>query len=246
MTNDEKLMSVSGLCARYGLIPAITDIDLSIAAGEAVAVLGSNGAGKSTLARTISGLIPSTGGSVIFDGEEVANQPPDSIRRKGICYLPEGRGIFPSLTVMENLRMAARLLPRSARSDGLTKAKEMFPILGDRADQQAGSLSGGEQQMLSLARVVVAPTRVIIADELTLGLAPKIVDSVFESLSAVREQGIAIILIEQFVHRALAFADRCVVMHRGRVGWSGAAVDARDEVLQRYLGESPDAAVVRT
>jgi branched-chain amino acid transport system ATP-binding protein len=241
MTSPKPILSLTGLGASYGLIPALDDVSLAVGESEAIAVLGSNGAGKSTLSRTIAGLVPATRGSVVLDGEDITNCSPDVVRRRGVCLLPEGRGIFPSLTVMENLRMGARLVPRAERPQRLHRAVEMFPILGKRSSQLAGSLSGGEQQMLSLARVVVAPTRLIIADELSLGLAPKVVDSVFENLQKIRDQGIAIILIEQFVLRALAFSDRCVVLHRGRVGWAGAASDAHEEVLQRYLGQGREA-----
>jgi branched-chain amino acid transport system ATP-binding protein len=230
------MLSVRNLYVAYGVVPAVVDLDLEVGQGQAVALLGANGAGKSTTARAISGLVRPRKGQVTFDGVDTTRQSPEALRRHGICYLPEGRGIFAGLTVQENLRMAASSLPRAARGARISHAEDKFPILGQRRHQRAGSLSGGEQQMLSLARVTVHPPKLIIADEPSLGLAPKLVDAVFETLETFRRDGISILLIEQFIHRSLSFADFCVLLHRGRLGWSGRPAEAHAEVLSRYLG----------
>jgi branched-chain amino acid transport system ATP-binding protein len=204
-------------------------------------VLGANGAGKSTLARTVSGLVPAAGGRVLFDGVAINGWPIHRIRKLGLAYIPEGRGIFPGLSVIDNLRMAVGQENRSERAAAIDRSIELFPVLGERRIQRAGSLSGGEQQMLALAGTLAVPPRLIIADEMSLGLAPMVAEAVFQSLDAARQSGITIVLIEQFVHRALSLADHCVILRRGRVGWSGPAHEARQEVLDRYLGEAEQA-----
>jgi branched-chain amino acid transport system ATP-binding protein len=201
-------------------------------------VLGANGAGKSTLARTVSGLVRPSSGRVVFDGHDITGLPAHRIRKLGLTYIPEGRGIFPGLSVIDNLKMAVAQERRHDRPAAIERAVERFPVLGDRMTQRAGSLSGGEQQMLALARALAVSPKLVIADELSLGLAPLVTESVFEGLEAARRQGITIVLTEQFVHRALAMADGCVILTRGNVGWSGAAADAGQEVIDRYLGEA--------
>jgi branched-chain amino acid transport system ATP-binding protein len=234
----EPLLTVDGVCFAYGKVPAIAGLDLTLEAGSAVAVLGPNGAGKSTTARLIAGLLHPDSGQIRVDGQDVSRLDAAGVRRLGVCYLPEGRGVFPGLSVRDNLRLAARLVPRSQRAAAIEQGIAFFPTLGQRSKQQAASLSGGEQQMLALARVAVCPPRLIVADELSLGLAPKMVDTVFDSLERFKAQGVAVVLIEQYVHRALAFAGSCVVLSRGRIGWSGSPEDAGDEVLARYLGQA--------
>jgi branched-chain amino acid transport system ATP-binding protein len=204
-----------------------------------VALLGPNGAGKSTLGRALSGLIPITSGHVTFEGEEISAWPAHRRRRAGLAYIPEGRGIFPGLSVIDNLRMAVRQVgSRAERDAALDRAITLFPVLGERRMQRAGSLSGGEQQMLALGRALAVDPKVIIADEMSLGLAPLIVDAVFDGLERARQAGITVLLIEQFIHRALALADQCVILSRGEVSWTGLASDAGEEVLDRYLGEA--------
>jgi branched-chain amino acid transport system ATP-binding protein len=234
----EPLLDVRHLEVSYGSGVALSGVSLSVLPGEAVAVLGANGAGKSTLARACCGLVPSRAGRINWDGKDVTNWSADRRRRAGIMYLPEGRGIFPDLTVYENMCIAACLLrSRSARQEAIDRAAVMFPVLGQRAKQLAGSLSGGEQQMLSLARATVVVPRLIIADELSLGLAPLIVDQVLEYLARIRsEEGVAVVLIEQFVHRALAFADRCVILRRGTVSWTGKSTEGAGEAMSAYIG----------
>jgi branched-chain amino acid transport system ATP-binding protein len=201
-----------------------------------MALLGSNGAGKSTLARAISGLVPTKSGIISFAGREIQGMSAYKIRRMGLTYIPEGRGIFPGLSVNENLRMAVGQEKRVERQAAIDRAIEMFPVLGERRSQQAGSLSGGEQQMLALARALAVPPRLIIADEMSLGLAPIVTEAVFKSLDEARKSGITILLIEQFVERALRLADHCAILTRGEVGWSGPVDKAEHEVLERYLG----------
>ena len=241
--SDNSGLVVEGLEVRYGPSHALFGVSFEVRTGSAMAVLGPNGAGKSTLGRAVSGLVPAARGHVRFNGEEITRWAPHRIRRSGLTYIPEGRGIFPGLSVIDNLRMSTRQLGgRAERQAGIDRAVEMFPILGSRQGQRAASLSGGEQQMLAMARALVVDPQIIIADEMSLGLAPLMVDQVFESLQKARDAGITIILIEQFIHRALAFADTCVILSRGLVGWNGSAKDAGQEVLDRYLGEAASAA----
>jgi branched-chain amino acid transport system ATP-binding protein len=232
------LLSVSGLCLRYADATALDGVSFSVAPQSVTALLGSNGAGKSSVARAVSGLVRPQSGLIRFDGEDITGAPADRIRQLGIAYLPEGRGVFRSLTVEENLRVALSGVPKGERAESIDSAIELFPVLGQRRRQIAGTLSGGEQQMLSLARVLTRRPRLLIADEISLGLAPLIVEEVFAGLSRVIELGVSVILIEQFVHRALAIADRCYVLRRGRVVWSGDATEAGADLVEHYLGGS--------
>jgi branched-chain amino acid transport system ATP-binding protein len=243
VTASQPLLSVKDLRVRYGPALALDNVSIEISAGQALAVLGPNGAGKSTLARAVSGLVPGQAGTVHFDGADVTRAPAHQIRRLGLVYLPEGRGIFPALTVVENLRIAATLLPRDDRKAAISRGLEIFPSLAARRTMKAGMLSGGEQQMLSLCRAFILRPKLIIADEMSLGLAPKLVDLVFESLATLRKDDVTIVLVEQFVHRALEFADHAVLLSRGRVAWQGPTSRAKHEVLARYLGETAAATV---
>jgi branched-chain amino acid transport system ATP-binding protein len=234
----EPLLAVEDLDVRYGPSQALFGVSFEVGPGSVIAVLGANGAGKSTLARSVSGLVPAAAGKVVFDGRAITGRPTHRIRKLGLTYIPEGRGIFPGLSVIDNLRMAVGQEKRGDRAGAIEAAIDLFPVLGLRRMQRAGSLSGGEQQMLALARALAVPPRLIIADEMSLGLAPLVAEQVFQSLETARQTGITIVLIEQFVHRALALADSCVILTRGRVGWSGPASEARQEVLDRYLGEA--------
>ncbi|ODU30365.1 MAG: ABC transporter ATP-binding protein [Pseudonocardia sp. SCN 73-27] len=212
-------------------------LDLAARGGSALAVLGPNGAGKSTLGRAVAGLVPVCSGRVWFDGQDITGWAAHRVRRAGLAYIPEGRGIFPGLSVLDNLRMAVRQLPsKKARETAIDAAYGLFPVLEQRRDQRAGSLSGGEQQMLALGRVLVVGPKLIVADEMSLGLAPLMVNAVFDGLATAREDGVTVVLIEQFVHRALAFADDCAVISRGQVTWSGPAAEAGPQVLEQYLG----------
>jgi branched-chain amino acid transport system ATP-binding protein len=239
VSSSEFLLRAENLDVRYSASRALFDVSIDIPKASVLAVLGPNGAGKSTFARAISGLVPLTSGRVEFDGQDISKMPAHRRHLAGLTYIPEGRGIFPGLSVIDNLRMAVRQAgSRVQREEAIGRAVEMFPILGRRSQQRAGSLSGGEQQMLSLGRALAVEPKLLIADEMSLGLAPIVVDGVFESLERARKAGISVLLIEQFIHRALAMADNCVILSRGRVGWSGRAADAGPEVLDRYLGEA--------
>jgi branched-chain amino acid transport system ATP-binding protein len=239
---SDALLSVDNLAVRYGSVQALFDVSIAVPAGSVVAVLGANGAGKSTLARAASGLVPSFGGRITFDGQDITKAKPHEIRRAGLVHIPEGRGIFPGLSVQENLRMGVRRVGTpDERRNAVANAYEMFPRLADRRTQRAGTLSGGEQQMLALARALAVPPKLIIADEMSLGLAPLVVDFVFESIERAANDGVTIVLIEQFIHRALGLASQCVILKQGAVAWTGPADNARQEVLDRYLGESADA-----
>jgi branched-chain amino acid transport system ATP-binding protein len=240
----EPLLSVRDIDVHYGPSQALFGVSVDVAPGTVLAVLGPNGAGKSTLARAVSGLVPPSSGRIWFDGQDITGASPHRVRRLGLTYVPEGRGIFPGLSVTENLRMAVAQEPRQERATAIERAIEKFPVLGKRSGQRAGSLSGGEQQMLALARALAVSPRLVIADELSLGLAPLVTESVFQSLEEARRSGITIVLSEQFVHRALSMADNCVILSRGRVGWSGPASEAGREVLERYLGEGETATPV--
>jgi branched-chain amino acid transport system ATP-binding protein len=236
---EDLILQAKDLDVRYGPFRALFGVSLDMPKGGMVALLGPNGAGKSTLGRALSGLIPVTSGHIVLEGVDVTKWAPHRRRQAGIAYIPEGRGIFPGLSVLDNLKMAVRQAGgRSERDAAIDRAIELFPVLGSRRLQRAGSLSGGEQQMLALARALAVDPKVVIADEMSLGLAPLVVDTVFEGLVRARSTGITVLLIEQFIHRALELADRCMILSRGHVGWAGAAADAGPEVLDRYLGEA--------
>jgi branched-chain amino acid transport system ATP-binding protein len=233
------LLTVKDLDVRYGEARALFGVDLDVAAGHTLAVLGPNGAGKSSLAAAIAGRVRPFAGSVQLDGLDVTGRPAHQMSRLGIAYVPEERAIFPHLTVGENLRVRIRYaIPRAERAAALERALTMFPVLAERRRQAAGTLSGGEQQMLSLARVLAAPPRLLIADEMSLGLAPILVELVFTSLERAADEGVAILLVEQYVTRALDLADEAVILRRGQLAWRGPAKDAHAELAAGYLGDA--------
>lgn len=239
MTTESSLLRVEHLAVRYGSSRALEDVSLNVAPGSSLAIVGANGAGKSSLARALCGLIKPASGNVTFEGDEIAGLPAYRIRRRGLAYLPEGRGVFPTLSVHDNVRMAARWLDgKKLRREAIERAFHFFPILSERRLQRASTLSGGEQQMLALACELATLPKLVIADELSLGLAPMVVDSVFGHLQRVRESGVAVILIEQFIDRALAFADEVMILRSGTVAWSGKTRDiSQNEIVARYLGD---------
>lgn len=231
------LLEVRGLEVAYGDAKCLFGVDFSLNEGKALAVLGPNGAGKSSLAGAIAGLVKPKAGSVHFDGEDITGLAPYKIRRRGIAFVPEGRGIFPNLSVLDNLRVLLRAeVPRAERGEALDRVYAYFPVLAERRNQAAGTLSGGEQQMLTLSRVLAKAPRLLIADEMSLGLAPKLVDNVFEALDQARADHVTIVLIEQYVERALDFADDAIVLQRGKVGWRGPASEGAAAVIETYLG----------
>jgi branched-chain amino acid transport system ATP-binding protein len=232
------LLEISELSVNYADASALHEVSFAVRPRSVTALLGANGAGKSSLARAVSGLVKAQSGRIRFDGADITGAPADQIRALGVAYLPEGRGIFRSLTVEENLKVALQGMPKAERPVAIERSVALFPVLGQRRRQTAGTLSGGEQQMLSLARVLTRQPRLLIADEISLGLAPLIVEEVFAGLERVIELGVSVILIEQFVHRALAIADDCHVLRRGRLVWSGEASEAGADLVEHYLGGS--------
>jgi branched-chain amino acid transport system ATP-binding protein len=236
----DAVLRVEELEVRYGDGIALKGVSFEVKAGSATAILGPNGAGKSTLARAIAGLVPASAGRVWFKDKDVTLEAPYRIRRMGLAYLPEERGIFPSLTVSENLRLAVRLLPRNEKQLGVDKAYDAFPVLKERGSQRAGTLSGGEQQMLALGRIISVQPDLVVADEVSFGLAPRLVDEVFRGLERIRNSGVAVVLIEQFVDRALQFSDQCLILRSGSPSWVGEVSSIGKDVLTHYLGRAED------
>ena len=228
------LLELEDVSAAYGPFRALFGVSLQVRPGSVVAVLGSNGAGKTTVARVCSGLVRATTGTVRFDGIDITKQKPYRLARLGIAHAPEGRSVFASLTVEENLTLSLRReLGKSGLNAGLDRAYEMFPRLGERRRQIAGTLSGGEQRMLALARVMVNPPKLLICDELSLGLAPIIVDEVYRTLATIRDAGATLLIIEQLVKHALGIADDVIVLTKGTVSYSGPAAEV--DQLMEYL-----------
>jgi branched-chain amino acid transport system ATP-binding protein len=237
------LLEVRGLSARYGAVAALRDVSLDVRAGELVALIGANGAGKSTLLRTIAGLMPPTAGRVALEGRDVTGQPPEAILRSGIALVPERRRVFADLTVLDNLELGGYALPRGRdfrrRLDaGVDDAYRLFPVLHRRRAQLAGTLSGGEQQMLAIGRALMSRPRLLLCDEPSLGLAPLIVQEIMRLLAALREAGTTILLVEQNARMALRAADRAYVLETGSVVLSGVGADLldNDELKAAYLG----------
>ena len=215
--------------AGYGPFRALFGVSLAVGPGEAVALVGANGAGKTTLARVASGLLAPSAGTVLVDGAEVGRGGPSAWRfvRAGAAHAPEGRSVFATLSVEENLALSfQRAFGRAGLAGALDRAYELFPRLGERRRQVAGTLSGGEQRMLSLARVLVESPRLLIADELSLGLAPMVVDQVFETLGRISDAGTALLIVEQQVGHALRLCDRAAVLEHGLITWQGPSNEA--------------------
>ena len=231
-----KLLTVSGLNTYYGDFQALYGIDFEAGDGEAVAVIGANGAGKSTLLNTIAGNLASSGNCIRFAGEAICGLRPWQIVARGIALVPEGRRLFPSLTVEENILMGA--CSRARRdAHSLDEIYAIFPQLRSKARQGALSLSGGEQQMVAIGRALISKPQLLMCDELSLGLAPKIVSEIYETLGVIRRQGVTLILVEQNVRQAMAFADRVYCLQEGRVSLEGASSQLQpDEVSRAYFG----------
>ncbi|HWK44178.1 MAG TPA: ABC transporter ATP-binding protein [Stellaceae bacterium] len=234
----EPLLQVTGLAAGYGALTVLHGIDLAVKQGEIVAVLGANGVGKSTLNNTLSGLIRPTAGSIRFDGEEIAGAPSERIVALGLTQVPEGRRIFPNLTVLENLELGSYRRGRPHRARNVERVLALFPRLGERLGQAAGTMSGGEQQMLAIGRGLMAEPRLMVLDEPSLGLSPLLVEEMFALIGAINRDGMAVILVEQNVVQSLAIAGRAYVLEHGMVAMAGPAADlAADPQLRRtYLG----------
>ena len=234
-------LTLRGVEAGYGATRALTDVSLEVRPGELVALIGGNGAGKTTLLKTIAGVLRPRAGSIRLDDEEIGGRPPWWLAHRGITLVPEGRGIFGDQTVRDNLALGA--LAASARAtggadDSTERALEIFPVLRARLDEPAGRLSGGQQQMLALARGLMARPRVLLLDEPSLGLAPLLVREIFAALARLRAEGLTILLVEQMAAQALALADRAYVLASGRITVTGTAAEVRADpgVIQAYLG----------
>jgi branched-chain amino acid transport system ATP-binding protein len=232
------LLDLQGICSGYGQARVLKGIDLAIPEGQAVAILGANGAGKTTLARTIGGAITPTSGVLRIDGKDVSGRSPHRIAELGIAHCMEGRRIFPTLTVQENLLIAARNADASAAGDRLDAVYDLFPVLAERKDQGGTSMSGGQQQMLAIGRALMSRPRLIIFDEISLGLAPVVMDKLYEALAVLKQAGMTLIIIEQDVDRALALADHAYVLEHGVFGLSGAPhkIAADPRLRHIYIG----------
>jgi branched-chain amino acid transport system ATP-binding protein len=238
------LLEVESIDVLYGPIQAVRGVSLHVDAGEMVALLGANGAGKTTTLRTISGLLTPRRGTITFAEQPICGCPAQEVVRRGVTLLPEGRDLFPSLTVVENLRMGywTKRKDRTGLRPALDRAMDLFPRLRERASQAAGTLSGGEQQMLGVGRALMSSPRLLVVDELSLGLAPMVVTQLFDVLRQVNSEGMAVLLVEQFVHMALQHTDRAYVLSKGAVAASGRSRDLLDDptLVATYLGGEID------
>jgi branched-chain amino acid transport system ATP-binding protein len=232
------MLEVAGLAAGYGALPVLRGIDFTVAEGEIVAVLGSNGAGKSTLNNVLSGLMRPSAGRISFGGEDIAGARPAAIVARGLIQVPEGRRIFPNLSVRENLEIGSYRRGRPRRAANIARVIAIFPRLGERMTQLAGTLSGGEQQMLAIGRGLMAEPLLLILDEPSLGLSPLLVEEMFALIARIRADGLSVLLVEQNVMQSLAIADRAYVLEQGRFALSGAGAALIDDprLRQAYLG----------
>ncbi len=234
------MLAIRGLCSGYGKIEVLHDLALDIVQGQIVTLIGANGAGKTTLLKTISGLLWPTAGSIEFEGANIARRPPYKIVKQGISHVPEGRAILKRMTVLDNLRMGAYVRSDPEVTRDIDNVLARFPVLSERRSQMAGTLSGGEQQMLAIGRALVARPRLLLLDEPSLGLAPKIVTRIFHTLRELKDEGRTILLVEQNARQALQVADYGYVMERGRIVVTGSGQDLLNmpEVQRTYLGQS--------
>lgn len=234
------MLNVENLTVGYGQSIVLREASMRVEQGTAVGLIGVNGAGKSTLINTLSGLLRPHKGSISFGGADITRRSAPDIARSGLIQVPEGRRVFASLTVRENLEIAARGINRGKRSAAVRERLEMFPVLGEKSSQAAGSLSGGQQQMLAIARALMSRPRLLMLDEPSLGLAPVIVDQVFDALAELQGRGMTILMVEQNAARALDFVSYCYVMERGRMVLSGTSADVGNNpsVIDHYLAVS--------
>src|SRR6267143_1489390 len=237
-SGPEPLLRVRGLNAGFDAGPVLFGIDLEIAAGELIALVGANGAGKSTLLGVLSGLVRATAGTVTLGGEDVTNGRPEALVRKGVAHVPQGRRLFGTMSVEKNLMLGAYLRRDKEVPADLTRVLDHFPALKDKLAREAGTLSGGEQQMVAIGRGMMTRPKLLMVDELSLGLAPKVVDHLIDVIRGINQEGMALLLVEQDVLVALDVANRAYVLENGRVAMSGAAADAKDDpgVRKAYLG----------
>ena len=232
------ILEIKNLSVSYGGIEAIKNISFDVEEGKIVTLIGSNGAGKSSTLRSIAGIVKAKHGEVLFEGENILGMSPDQIVKKGITLVPEGRRVFPNLTVLENLKIGA-YLRKDDLSDDLEYVYSLFPRLKERSWQLAGTLSGGEQQMLAVGRALMARPKLVMMDEPSLGLAPLVVQGIFDIIRTINEQGITVLLIEQNANMALKVADSAFVMQTGEITLRGTGAEllANEEVKEAYLGK---------
>jgi len=235
-----KMLTVHGLHAGYGKIEVLRDVCIAVGQGQIVTMIGANGAGKTTLLKTISGLIRPTAGTIEFEGQHIARMAAHKITSRGVSHVPEGRAILKRMTVIDNLRMGAYVRNDKDIDRDIDAVFERFPVLSERRDQIAATLSGGEQQMLAIGRALVARPRLLLLDEPSLGLAPKFITLIFRALRELKAEGKTILLVEQNARKALQVADYAYVMERGRIVLSGTGQDVLNmpEVQRTYLGQS--------
>jgi len=232
----EPILELIDVEASYGPFRALFGVSLRIEPGQALAMLGPNGAGKTTVARVASGLVSASSGQVLVNGVDMTGRPTHEFARAGVAHAPEGRSVFATFTVKENLELSFnRSLGRSGVAQGLERAYELFPPLRDRSRQLAGTLSGGEQRMLSLARVLIEQPKLLIADELSLGLAPIIVDEVYDTLAGIRASGTALLIVEQHVNHALDLCDHVTLLGHGEISWTGPSEGAANIVVSHLF-----------
>ena len=232
------LLTIEGLRAGYGAVEVLRGVDLHMAPGELVALLGSNGAGKTTLNSVVSGLVPTWAGRVVFDGQDLTGAHYRRVVQAGLIQVPEGRKVFPNLSVLENLELGAFTRARARRAENLLRVFDTFPRLRERQSQLAGTMSGGEQQMLAIGRGLMAEPKRLILDEPSLGLSPLLVEEMFALIAQLRSSGLAVLLVEQNVGQSLEIADRAYVMENGLIRFSGTSAEllASDTLRQAYLG----------
>ncbi|PIT79882.1 ABC transporter ATP-binding protein [Limnohabitans sp. JirII-31] len=232
------LLTIEGLRAGYGAVEVLRGVDLHMAPGELVALLGSNGAGKTTLNSVVSGLVPTWAGRVVFDGQDLTGAHYRRVVQAGLIQVPEGRKVFPNLSVLENLELGAFTRARARRAENLLRVFDTFPRLRERQSQLAGTMSGGEQQMLAIGRGLMAEPKLLILDEPSLGLSPLLVEEMFALIAQLRAGGLAVLLVEQNVGQSLEIADRAYVMENGSIRFSGTSAEllASDTLRQAYLG----------
>lgn len=232
---DRAALRIEGADVGYGDVQVLRNVNLNVDPSQAVAVLGPNGAGKTTLLRYASGLLRGTSGHLYVDGTDMTGVSSLKLAKSGVCHIPQGRGLYPSLTVRENMSLFS---PRRSPDELVEDTVRVFPALGARLNQVAGTLSGGEQQMLALGRAYATSPAVVLLDEVSMGLAPRIVDSIFESIQILQNENVALLLVEQYVDRALAIADYVYVLNNGLIDAEGPAKDfTRDRVRSAYLGQ---------
>jgi len=241
MTNENALLEINALTLHYGVIPAVRGLSFKIQKGQVISLMGTNGSGKTTTLRGISGILPPSGGQVLFEGKDISKESPHKIVQMGISHVPEGRGIFPQLTVIENLKMGAYIRnDNQGIKEDIEKYLELFPNLEDRKKEYGGTLSGGEQQMLAIARALMAKPKLLLLDEPSMGLAPLVVKEIFGAIKAISNEGVTILLVEQNTKMALSVSHYGYVLETGEIVAEGTADElSNDSAIKNiYLGNT--------